>query len=156
MRILFALLCFAAVFAAPRAEAAEPGPLQTCLEETEGDFAAARACIGRISTPCLNSDEGSVTTVGMITCYQREHEQWAALRNQFTAALQAQESATQRAQLGAMLREYEGWSNARCAYGASIYEGGSLARVVAAACVNRLEGELAIDLWLRVREYDQR
>lgn len=158
MRILFALLCFAASIAAPRAEATEPtsSQLEACLAETDGEFAAARACIGHLSEPCLNSGEGSVTTIGMIRCYEGEREGWRALRTRSAEALRSQESPTQRAELEGRLTAFEQWRDRRCSYGASIYEGGSLARVVSAACVTRLEGELAIDLWLRVREYEQR
>jgi len=158
MRFVIAFLCLVILCASVRAESAEEptGVLQACLSETDGDFTASRACIGRISDPCINDDDGGATTIGMIRCFQRERDQWLALRHQFIGALQAQESSTQRAQLDAMLAEYARWLEVRCSYGASAYEGGSLSRVAAAACTNRLEGELAIDLWLRVRELSER
>lgn len=154
---MFALALVASSFAVTSASTRTPvrSPVERCLAEAGDEIDAARACIGAISGPCLNTGEGSATTIGMITCYENERAAWRSLRERTVYALRDAESETQIAALDDMLGEYEHWSLARCSYGASVHEGGSLARVVAAACATRIEGELAIDLWLRRREYNE-
>jgi hypothetical protein len=55
--------------------------------------------------------------------------------------------------LEAMLAEHERWAQARCAYAASLYEGGSLARVLRASCARDAEAELVLDLAVRFDEF---
>jgi hypothetical protein len=49
-----------------------------------------------------------------------------------------------------------GLRGARARRARSLPKRSSLSRVAGAACINRPEGELAVDLWLRVREYTKR
>jgi hypothetical protein len=163
MRIWFALLYLVAACASPGSADASSAPsssvLQYCLDTidpADDDAFAARACIGRAAADCIESDAGAETTAGAVMCYQREHSAWREMRDAFADELRGIESATQVVQLDSMLAEFERWSQVRCGYGASIYEGGSLSRVVAAACMSRLEGELALDLRARALEYNQR
>ncbi len=67
-------------------------------------------------------------------------------KSQNLSRARAQESPTQVAQLDRMLQLYEPWLNARCSYSASINEGGSMSRIVAAACVRNMTADLAIDM----------
>lgn len=157
MRNAAAVILSISLCAAPQWLHAEPTAHtlpEACLAEA-ADAQAARACIGRIAATCID-DDGGVTTMGMIQCQERERAAWRAMRDASVASLQARESPLQRALLHDMLEGHERWGRVRCAYGASIYEGGSLGRVVAAACLNRLEAELAIDLHERLAEYDER
>jgi len=66
--------------------------------------------------------------------------------------LREQESASQGALLTAALEEHERWAQTRCAYAASIYEGGSLARLVLAQCMRDAAAEFTIELLGRYDE----
>lgn len=158
MRILLAVLvlCFAATIPRSAMATSPPtNPIHLCLGEIGADFETARACIGQGASACIETD-GGVTTIGMIQCHDQERAAWRALRDGFVDSLRRRESAAQISMLDETLAAHARWTNVRCAYGASIYEGGSMARVLAAACANRLEAELAIDLRSRLAEYDER
>lgn len=112
-----------------------------------------RACIGQISRACHDAmGDGGDTTAGMVACAVRERDAWGEVLHQSAESLRQNESQTQRAALAQMLEQGEAWMLARCGYAASIYEGGSLARVVAAQCQRDTMAERAIDLQLRLRE----
>ncbi|OQW58010.1 MAG: hypothetical protein A4S17_12140 [Proteobacteria bacterium HN_bin10] len=98
-------------------------------------------------------DEPSgASTAGMVDCLARERDLWASQVVTLTARLRARESPTQIDQLNGMLAAHEQWIRAKCHYSASIYEGGSLARVLASACWRDTTAELALDLLERFDE----
>ena len=131
--------------AAAQPSAPASNAVETCLASAGRDHAAQRACVGRVMAQCIESDDANSTTPGMVACAGAERAQWAALRETYVAQLR-QESETQRALLDAMLTENAAWARARCAYAASYYEGGTLARVQGAACMRDTEADLALDL----------
>jgi hypothetical protein len=93
--------------------------------------------------------EGNETTAGMVQCAQAERRAWEGLRERQIATLRASESPTQLALLDAELAGHARWATAHCAYAASIYEGGSLARAVGAACMRDTIAEHYISLIAR-------
>lgn len=92
------------------------------------------------------------TTAGMMRCALAERDEWEGIRDGIVATLRERESPTQLALLDTALEQQARWAEARCAYEASIYEGGSLARVVAATCVRDAMAEHAI---LLIGRYDE-
>jgi Lysozyme inhibitor LprI len=110
-----------------------------------------RACIGVASARCID-EPGGETTGGMVICFSRERDLWSAQVTTLTERLRARESPTQLRQLDAMLATHETWVQDRCSYSASIFEGGSLARAIAAACLRTTTAELALDLLERFDE----
>ncbi len=90
--------------------------------------------------------EGASSTGAIVLCAAREERAWSAMLLEYAVDLRQRESATQTASLDAMLAASEQWAQARCAYQASIYEGGSLARLVAALCTRDTLAEWVIDL----------
>lgn len=153
MRFISILIAAALSAYATQARAQDQGepsnPVAACLASAQPD--ARRACIGVVAGPCMDEPAG-FSTVGMINCFTRERDLWAAEAARLTALLRGRESPTQLAQLDAMLAAYEPWMRARCAYSASMNEGGSMARIVSAACVRTTNAELAIDLLERFDE----
>ncbi|MDZ4690547.1 lysozyme inhibitor LprI family protein [Terricaulis sp.] len=123
-----------ATTSAPPAAASEAPTIATCLENAE-DAAGRRACIGSVNLHCQDEGDGGVTTVGMVMCAERERAQWAAIGAAAAATVAAQESPPQAAARSRATEAHAVWLQARCAYDASYYEGGSLARYSAAACV---------------------
>lgn len=112
---------------------------------------ARRDCIGVASRPCLEADGGE-TTPGAAACYNRERQMWEVLRDAISDNLRNTESPSQGALLDAALAEHRRWAAARCAYAASIYEGGSLSRVVDAACMRDAVAEFTLELMSRKDE----
>jgi len=144
MPIILVLIAIATLSAcATFASAQAPDPVAACLASV--DAGSERNCIGASAGPCIEEPSG-VTTIGMIQCYGRERELWTAQVNALVADLRARESPNQVASLDAMLAAHEPWMAARCVYSALYFEGGSLARVVSAACMRNTTAELAIDL----------
>lgn len=143
LALLFALSTIGACATPVAAETSTPDAVAACLSSAAPD--TRRACIGVVAGPCMDGD-GGVTTFGMIQCLTREQELWDAQVTTLVARARAEESPTQVAQLNTMLELYEPWLNARCSYSASINEGGSMARIVAAACVRNTTADLAIDM----------
>ena len=141
--VLFVLSTIAACATPVTAETRAPDAVAPCLANADPD--TRRTCIGVVAGPCMEED-GGVTTFGMIQCLTREQELWDAQVTALVARARAQETHTQVAQLNAMLQLYEPWLDARCSYSASINEGGSMARIVAAACVRNTTADLAIDM----------
>ncbi len=121
-------------------------PVQNCLAEAGQDNDARRACIGTFSRTCIEGSDASQTTGGMVRCIEAERLLWLNVRGEYLTALRARESPSQLALLDAALAEHESWSQTRCAYAASIYEGGSLARLVAVQCLRDAIAEFTIEL----------
>jgi hypothetical protein len=137
----------------PVASATSPSsPVENCLSIAGDDEAAQKACIGEFASNCIEMTPGGETTVGMIRCVDAERFQWEDIRAGVVVALRAIETPSQRALLEASLAEHERWQEARCAYEASVYEGGSLSRVIAAQCFRDAVAEHALYLRNRYSE----
>ncbi|MEZ5994446.1 MAG: lysozyme inhibitor LprI family protein [Hyphomonadaceae bacterium] len=154
MRAIIASLLLLAACATPPAATAETAtpaavPIAACLAQAGADPGARGDCIGRGAQWCAENTEGGETTFGMVQCAMAEREQWQTIRAQQIAALRAQETPSQTALLEAALEAHERWSQARCAYEASAFEGGTLARVAGAACMNEAMAEDALRLYAR-------
>jgi len=153
----FALLAAVAACATPMAIAAEDAaapqsPIENCLVLATDDLDAQRACIGRVATWCVENTPGGETTVGIIQCVHSEQMQWENVRAAEVAKMRAQETPSQVALLNQAITEQARWTEARCAYEASIYEGGSLSRVIAAQCLRNAAAEHALYLRNRYSE----
>ncbi|GAM97502.1 hypothetical protein U91I_01128 [alpha proteobacterium U9-1i] len=133
------------------------GTLNVCLAENAAPDGDPRACIGAITARCGDDmgEAGASSTGGMVSCTSREHSAWVGILQESASTLRARESAAQVAALDRALAIGEQWTEARCSYDALFYEGGSLARVLAAQCVRDTTAQRAIDLYQRLRDYDQ-
>ena len=151
MRFLLVLLAIG--FASPAIATPAPASaaVAACVAAAE-DFAARRACIGQVHIACQDEGSNGVTTAGMVTCANRERAQWEALRDAALVALHARESATQIAARERALSAHAAWSQARCAYDASLYEGGSMAIYAAAACEMGQAADIALTLHMRAHD----
>lgn len=147
MRALALLFAFAAISAcatpAPANAQSALDPIAACLANAEPD--TRRECIGIVTGPCIE-EPGGETTAGSMLCHLRERDLWRAQVGTLTEQLRVRESTLQVQHLNAMLAAHEPWMQARCSYSALYFEGGSLARVVAAACLRTTTAELAINL----------
>lgn len=130
--------------------AAERAVFESCLADAAsgGD---AKACVARVADACIAKDGGE-TTVGIIACDGRETALWSARIAAIVSELTAHHSPAQAAALAAARAEFERWREAKCAYAASIAEGGSLARVVATRCRLETTAAWALDLARRLED----
>ena len=104
-----------------------------------------------MSGPCID-EPGGETTVGTRECLAAERAHWQALVDDYVRRLRADASPNALAALDAYVAAHDQWRGARCAYARTLYEGGSLAQVVSAACLRNATAEFAIDLFERVSE----
>lgn len=162
MRAVAALFVVLAACATPPAAADDLTPevaveiTQACLAVRIGFGEKRESCIGEVSRVCGERlGEGAATTQGLVECAALESEAWRRLIDHHATALRTSQSATQNALLESALATGERWTRDRCAYDASLYEGGSLARVLAAQCVRDTLGMRAIDLDRRVHPDDE-
>ncbi len=129
---------------------------QACLAVRIGFEEKRETCIGEVSRVCGERlGEGAATTQGLVDCASLEADAWRRLISHHAAALRASQSANQTALLEQAITTGEHWTRDRCAYDASLFEGGSLARVLAAQCVRDTIGMRAIDLDRRIHPDDE-
>lgn len=127
-----------------------------CVASHYAEGSDARGCVGDVTRACSRELGGAAeTTGGSVECAAREQRAWATLLEQSIETLRARESGAQREALERAVQQGEAWAQARCAYHASFYEGGSLARVLHAQCMRDTTAERAIDMRTRLNDYDQ-
>ena len=157
-----AVLVGAGLCAAPAAMANEDTEeLAACLGAAP-DAAAAAACIGRISEPCVARPEAA-TTVGIAACLAREHAAWDALLNAFWPPLIAEAREVDEANsptpegveraapsLRAAQRAWLAFRDAECAHAAARSGGGSIRVIEAAECLRTLTARRVIDFHERL------
>jgi|CXWL01.1.fsa_nt_gi hypothetical protein len=162
--VLFASACASAAPEQPSPATEAPQDIPTVARLDRNTVAGCidlhhenvRGCIGVLSRACGETyGEGGATTGALVQCAMREERVWRGLIADAAEDLRQRESPSQTALLNAALSEGERWSEVRCAFNASIYEGGSLARVVAAQCLRDTAAERALDLHERLLTYDQ-
>lgn len=124
--------------------------MQQCFEavrdlRTSGDKADQRDCIGVISDPCLDV-AGNQTTLGMVGCIMREHHWWDARLNNVYGDLRIVLSGKTKSELRDIQRIWIRYKDAKCGFGQTFFEGGSMAKPIAADCLLRSTAERAIDL----------
>jgi uncharacterized protein YecT (DUF1311 family) len=146
---LLAIVCAAGAAAEENASGDER--LNACVAAAGPSRVALEACRGVIVDPCADADGGE-TTSGAVRCYSAEERAWRALLE--AALARAAADATRRPLLEPAQQAWRVWRDAECAYRASQFQGGSLARVLAAACVSDLTAARAIDLIHAERNQD--
>lgn len=125
--------------------------LEACLAAAFAEERELATCMDVVSGPCID-EPGGETTVGTRECLATERRQWQALVDEYVRRLKADATPTALAALEAYVAAHDQWRDARCAYARTLYEGGSLAQVVSAACLRNATAEFAIDLFERVNE----
>lgn len=158
MRILGALLLFAASGASAQEVIFSPSATEACLAGA-ADERAQRACIGLSAQTCMAETPGGETTVGMGGCLEREWQYWDARLNgiyQFRMA-QAKSTDTEMADLGAtvpsqadalreMQRAWIPFRDGKCGYEYSQWGGGTGGGPAITACLMGETGEQALYL----------
>lgn len=145
MRRVFLAALMALACAEP-ASAQRPEPsaagLASCVSAAGASRMALEACVGVIFDPCIETDGGE-TTIGMLQCYRAEGAAWTVELE--AAVARAMDDEERRPWLGPAQDAWIAWRDAECAYRASLFLGGSMARVLSAACLADLTAARAID-----------
>lgn len=129
--------------------------------------AAAAACIGRVSGPCIRGPEGQ-TTLGMIDCLAAETTGWDRLLNhdwpKLMRAARAMDAANRVGEIDlpsfaerqrAAQRRWLAWRDAECTALRAAWGSGSHGRVVGAECWQRLTAERTLALRARLIDLAQ-
>lgn len=154
------LLCLA-VPAAAQDLIFSPAETETCIAEAPG---AEASCIGASAQACMLDTPGGSSTAAMSGCLERERLYWDARLN---AAYQARLAEAQAADLDAktygysapprepalraMQRAWIAFRDARCAWAASLWGGGTGGGPAAVGCAMQTTGEQALYLEQIVR-----
>lgn len=145
--------CFTALLiASPALAQSEPellpadqAGMEQCLQSATERGVRAEECIGFVQDPCQETEDGQ-STAGSIACIAREHAYWDRLLNQTYARLREAGSDDRNLALRDLQRQWLAWREARCAYEAQLYEGGTYGNVVANHCFTQETARRAIDL----------
>jgi uncharacterized protein YecT (DUF1311 family) len=156
MKTIAAILAALTLLAAAPAVAQSAPPagdldvMDKCLADAKE---TPLACLGRIQKPCLD-EPGGETTGGALVCAQREQAIWDERAALSRRAVRERLSASRRGLFDAAESAWQAHRQAACAFEASIYEGGTLAKVVGADCYLRESAQHAIDLQADQRNLD--
>jgi uncharacterized protein YecT (DUF1311 family) len=133
----------------------DPTILTDCLQAEE---AQPNICVSRAAMSCTEGEGGS-STVGIVSCFEAEQEQWAAIMADSYDILMADAQRTdqdmkdlgsaaepQAPLLDAMQAKWAAYRDEACAWDASRWSGGSGAGPAAAACDTELTGQQALRL----------
>jgi uncharacterized protein YecT (DUF1311 family) len=129
----------------PPAAADDAGTITSCLTAEMKAKHDGRACIGRISDPCLQGS-GAETTTGMVECMDREIKVWDDLLNADYQRLLKAVPAAAAASVREAQRAWIALRDADCKVPYDIYEGGTMARIDSASCLLAHTGERVLQL----------
>jgi uncharacterized protein YecT (DUF1311 family) len=118
-------------------------PVTACLEQ---NVASPRGCIGVGEKECLKQLEDTATTWGEVLCADSEREIWGQRLAASVAQMRAAMDPNRRPFWATAEKKWIAARDAQCDFEASIYFGGSLARLVRADCLLRETGARAIDI----------
>lgn len=140
-------------------EVGDFGPVLNACLANAADGAALRACIGRMSTACMDGQEGGHTTLGMTSCLNAEARVWDGVLNAeykasraFAKAMDADEAAyfpefARRAEaLLAAQRAWIAFRDAECDLAHAEWGSGSMRNIAWADCQMQMTAERAIEL----------
>ena len=145
-------------------EVSEFGDAVTDCYESAADTEAKAACMGRMATLCMETQEGGQTTLGMTSCLNAEAQVWDGFLNaeyratrNWARAADADEAEffpefAQRAEkLLEAQRAWIAYRYAECALDYAEWGSGSMRNIAHADCMMQMTAERTIEL-RRMRE----
>lgn len=144
--LLAGALALASAAATARADDAEV--ITSCVKSAFAANTDARACIGRVASPCLDNPENQ-STHAMIACNDRETKVWDGLLNdEYQRLLGAIEGKTKDDVVKAQ-RQWIGLRDMDCAIPYALFDGGTMAQPIGANCVleSTAERMLQVRAW---------
>jgi uncharacterized protein YecT (DUF1311 family) len=147
----------AATLAAVPATAADDADTVTaCIEGERQASRDGRACIGRVSDPCLK-DTAAETTVAMVECLDRESAAWDKVLNADYQQLLKGLNAPAAESVRNAQRAWIALRDADCKVPYDIFEGGTIAHLDSATCVQNHTATRVLQLrdWRQMSEADE-
>lgn len=135
------------------AQSADPTPYRkafdTCLSSAEDSREQADLCVGKVSSACMEAEDGGYSTLGMTSCTMMENGLWDGVLNadwpRHRAAAHAQDEAerpyfdgaftTAEQDLLVAQRAWIAFRDADCAAAGSSWGSGSMRHIEYAACM---------------------
>lgn len=113
---------------------ADASAIAQCLADSRANRIRPEQCVGLISEPCQETSEGA-STAGMMACVGREHRVWDQRLNDAYRDLLATLDPAGQAKVRDIQRAWIAWRDKKCTMAYVIFEGGTMAGPVSAACV---------------------
>lgn len=123
----------------------EKATIKACIEKAQRNSQHARVCIGEATQVCETLRE-MANQAGIQDCMSREAAYWDEILNDRYQKLMANFSKTNARKLQAMQRRWIDWRKEKCQLPAMLYEGGSMANVMAANCMMETTAIRALEL----------
>lgn len=145
--LIFAMLLSVAATQAQTggAEARDLRRVEACLARMAKRKGSPYGCIGQISKACMEQP-GGYSTLGMKVCTDRETDAWDRLLNRNYQLLRKKFPEAAAEKLKEIQRAWIEWKGTKCELGYVLFEGGTLAGVVAGSCVMETTAIRAIEL----------
>lgn len=159
MRAAFVVAFAAFACLTPHARAQQQAPasegrIAACVERAGAQLSQLQKCKGAEAGLCSQTDAGS-TTAGSMLCWQGEGAVWRGLMERAIERARAGASPARAQALAHSQERWLAWRESECRYQALYFEGGSLARVLAAHCVADLTADRAIAFLYAERNADE-
>ena len=119
--------------------------IKHCLDAAAEKSLSLTSCIGVAASECEKLPE-MVSTRGLTDCSLRENALWDERLNSRYQVLRAELSEQSAKKLRDIQRTWIAWRKEKCELPYLLFEGGSIARVLAAQCVMRATALRAIEL----------
>lgn len=147
--LMTAVLCLSAAPAVAQSGSdllpADQAGMEQCLQSASERGTRPEECLGFVQDPCMDSEEGQ-STAGSVACVAREQSYWDRLLNQSYGRLRENGDDLANRTLRDLQRQWLAWREARCAFEAAQYDGGTYGNVVANLCFTSETARRAIDL----------
>lgn len=118
--------------------------IQSCIKSVKGSVIRADRCIGTVADPCLKRP-GAQSTADMVQCIGREAAVWDDILNETFRRLRDKLNDQQKEKLRDMQRAWIESRDRTCAFYED-YHQGTIARPMAAFCINRETARRALFL----------
>ena len=153
MRIL---LLGVLLFASPQAWAqetfvpteAERATISDCIARTasEPELKQMSACIGLVAGPCVEAPDAN--TFSLVACHRREQAIWDEHLNGCYGEVQdrLKDDTGAASALKVAQRDWIAFRDAKCAYWAKRYEGGTIVSVMTGDCMRVETGRRALEM----------
>ena len=126
------------------APAKDLATIEACLAGKETS-AQRRTCIGRVSGPCQETPDGS-STVGMMTCFDRENAAWDTLLNRAYREAMTSFDDAGKADLKGVQQTWLKFRAQACAWPGRVYPGGTIGGPLSGQCIMDQTALRALDL----------
>lgn len=152
---LAVLLTLAALTTLAHADDAEV--IGSCVKAAFAANTDARACVGRVATPCLDNPDNQ-STHAMVACNDKETKIWDGLLNEEYQRLLGAVEGQAKDDVVKAQRQWIGLRDMDCAIPYALFDGGTMAQPIGANCVleSTAERMLQVRAWREMVQPEER